>query len=83
MIKGIIFDLDGVLTDTSTFHYLAWKKTALEKLGYDFSEADNEAFRGVSRLACMELMERLAGTTLSPTEREAFLNLKTAIILSM
>jgi beta-phosphoglucomutase-like phosphatase (HAD superfamily) len=27
-IKGIIFDLDGVLTDTAEFHYQAWKRLA-------------------------------------------------------
>ena len=27
-IKALIFDLDGVLTDTAKYHYLAWKKLA-------------------------------------------------------
>ena len=26
--KAFIFDLDGVITDTAEFHYLAWKKLA-------------------------------------------------------
>ena len=25
MIKGLLFDLDGVLVDTAKYHYLAWK----------------------------------------------------------
>ncbi|GAB4570348.1 MAG: beta-phosphoglucomutase [Anaerolineae bacterium] len=45
---GFIFDLDGVLTDTSELHYLAWKRLADEE-GIPFSRADNEALRGVSR----------------------------------
>ena len=28
MKKGFIFDLDGVITDTAKFHYLAWKDLA-------------------------------------------------------
>ena len=28
MIKGIIFDLDGVLVSTDEMHYLAWKRLA-------------------------------------------------------
>jgi len=26
MIKGFIFDLDGVLTDTAEYHYRGWKR---------------------------------------------------------
>lgn len=31
-LKGVVFDLDGVITDTAHYHYLAWKKTA-ESIG--------------------------------------------------
>ena len=54
-IKGIIFDLDGVLISTDKFHYLAWKKLA-DKLGIPFSEKDNEQLRGVSRMESLELV---------------------------
>ncbi len=27
-IKGLVFDLDGVITDTAERHYLAWKRIA-------------------------------------------------------
>ncbi|NJN08307.1 MAG: beta-phosphoglucomutase [Richelia sp. RM1_1_1] len=47
-IPGIIFDLDGVITDTSEFHYLAWKKLADEQ-GIPFDREANEALRGVPR----------------------------------
>jgi beta-phosphoglucomutase len=47
-IRGIIFDLDGVLTDTSEYHYLAWKRLADEE-GIPFDREANEALRGVSR----------------------------------
>ncbi|MEO1374920.1 MAG: beta-phosphoglucomutase [Cyanobacteria bacterium J06635_10] len=47
-IEGIIFDLDGVITDTSEFHYLAWKKLADEE-GIPFDREANEALRGVPR----------------------------------
>ena len=30
MIKAFLFDLDGVLTDTSEFHYQGWKRLADE-----------------------------------------------------
>lgn len=49
MIKGIIFDLDGVITDTAKFHYLAWKRLA-SKLGIEIDEEFNEGLKGVSRV---------------------------------
>jgi len=47
-IEGIIFDLDGVITDTSEFHYLAWKKLADEE-GIPFDREANEGLRGIPR----------------------------------
>jgi kojibiose phosphorylase len=47
-IKGVIFDLDGVLTDTSELHYLAWKKLA-DKEKINFTKEDNESLRGIPR----------------------------------
>ena len=47
-IQGIIFDLDGVITDTSEFHYLAWKKLADEE-GIPFDREANEGLRGIPR----------------------------------
>jgi len=47
--KAIIFDLDGVLTDTSEFHYKAWKRLADEE-GISFTHQENDEYlRGVSR----------------------------------
>ena len=31
MKKGFVFDLDGVITDTAKFHYIAWKAISVEK----------------------------------------------------
>lgn len=47
-LKGVIFDLDGVLVTTDTFHYQAWKMLA-DELGMDFDETVNHQLRGVSR----------------------------------
>lgn len=48
MIKLAIFDMDGVLTETSHYHYLAWK-TLSDDLGIFIDEAFNEELKGVSR----------------------------------
>jgi beta-phosphoglucomutase len=49
MIKGFLFDLDGVIVDTAVFHFHAWRKVA-QKLGGDFTEAQNEQLKGISRI---------------------------------
>jgi beta-phosphoglucomutase len=47
--KAMIFDLDGVLTDTSEYHFQAWKHLA-DDLGVAFTHEENDKYlRGVSR----------------------------------
>ncbi len=55
MIGAVILDLDGVVTDTAEYHYLAWKKLADEE-GVPFSRNDNDQLRGVSRRRSLELL---------------------------
>ncbi|MGY4397023.1 beta-phosphoglucomutase [Sphingomonas sp. UYAg733] len=47
-----IFDLDGVLADSATAHFAAWKRIA-DELGIGFTEADNEALKGVDRIGSL------------------------------
>ena len=47
-VKGFIFDLDGVLTDTAEYHYRGWKRLAEEE-GLAFTREDNEQLRGIPR----------------------------------
>ncbi len=47
-IRGLIFDLDGVITDTAEYHYRSWQRLADEE-GIPFTREDGEALRGVSR----------------------------------
>ncbi|MBI5566076.1 MAG: beta-phosphoglucomutase [Chloroflexi bacterium] len=54
-LRAVIFDLDGVLTDTSRYHYLCWKRLA-EQYHVHFDETVNERFKGVSRLDCARLL---------------------------
>lgn len=54
-IRALIFDLDGVITDTAEYHYLAWKHLADDE-GIPFTREDNEALRGVSRRGSLDRM---------------------------
>ncbi|MYM37917.1 beta-phosphoglucomutase [Duganella qianjiadongensis] len=53
--KAVIFDLDGVLTDTAHYHYLAWKRLA-ESLQLPFDQAYNEQLKGIDRMGSLELI---------------------------
>ena len=64
MIKGIIFDLDGVLVSTDELHYQAWKRLAEELDIPDFTRKDNEKQRGVSRMASLEIVLAKSDKTL-------------------
>ena len=33
MMKGALFDLDGVIADTASLHFKAWRKLAEENFG--------------------------------------------------
>lgn len=54
-IKGFIFDLDGVLTDTAELHYRSWVRLAGE-IGIPFTREDNEALRGIPRRESLMLI---------------------------
>lgn len=55
MIKGFIFDLDGVITDTAELHYAAWKKLA-DDMGWHFDRELNEQLRGISRMDSIKVI---------------------------
>ena len=67
MIKAVIFDLDGVLTDTAVHHYQSWKAIAA-KFEYDLSELDNEKLKGVSRAESLRLIMQWASVSLPQEE---------------
>ena len=70
-MKGIIFDLDGVLVFTDRYHYLAWKQLA-DRIGAQFDETVNNRLRGVSRMESLEIvLEGYSGTLFTQEEKEA------------
>ncbi|MGC6769293.1 beta-phosphoglucomutase [Enterococcus sp. LJL128] len=53
MRKGFIFDLDGVITDTAKYHYIAWKELSAS-LGITIDLAFNEQLKGISRMDSLD-----------------------------
>lgn len=54
-IDAVVFDLDGIITDTAHFHFLAWKQLA-EEIGISIDEEFNERLKGISRMDSLELI---------------------------
>lgn len=67
MVRGLVFDLDGVLVHTDELHYRAWKALA-GRLGLPFTREQGDRCRGVSRMGSLEIL--LEGSNRSYTERE-------------
>ncbi len=82
MIQAFIFDLDGVLTDTAEYHFLAWKQLATQ-LGIEFSRADNELLKGVDRMGSLELILQLGQVQLSQDEKLMLAEQKNAEYLKL
>jgi len=72
--QAIIFDLDGVLTDTSEYHYEAWKHLANDE-GIPFTHEENDAhLRGVGRRD--SLMYLLKGRKVSEEQIQEMMDRK-------
>lgn len=78
-VKAIIFDLDGVITDTSELHFVAWRELA-ESLGIAIDEKFNECLKGVSRMGSLELILQHGHkeNDYTPAEKESLATKKNA-----
>lgn len=73
--KAVIFDLDGVITDTARYHYLAWKRLA-ESQGVHFDHAFNEHLKGIDRMGSLDMILASAGRAYSMEEKLALADQK-------
>ena len=79
--QAILFDLDGVLTDTSEYHYLSWKRLADEE-GIPFTRQENdEHLRGVGRRD--SLMYILRGRSVSEEQIQEMMDRKNRYYVQM
>jgi len=77
-IKGIIFDLDGVIVSTDDFHYKAWKQLA-DREGILFDRNINNRLRGVSRRDSLEIILEKSDKTYAEEEIQEMLDYKNNI----
>ncbi|KAG2856266.1 hypothetical protein PC115_g25859, partial [Phytophthora cactorum] len=83
-LQAVIFDLDGVITDTAEYHYVAWKQLG-EELDIPFDREFNEQLKGISRGESLERILRLGGkeNTYSAEEKEEFASRKNEHYVSL
>lgn len=76
-IQGVIFDLDGVITDTAHLHFLAWKALG-GSLGVEITLELNEGLKGLGRQETLTLILKEAGLydNYTETERQALADRK-------
>ena len=68
MFKAVLFDLDGVITDTAEYHFRAWKALA-EEIGINGVDREfNEQLKGVSREDSLKKILALGNKSVSDTE---------------
>ena len=66
--KAVIFDLDGVLVSTDEQHYQGWKALC-DRLSIPFDRETNNRFRGVSRMACVDILDEISGRSFTPEQK--------------
>lgn len=81
-MKGVIFDLDGVITDTAKFHFEAWKRLSQEKFSLDLPAEFETQLKGVSRTESLRRILKFGQITLSQEELEEYATQKNAYYLS-
>ena len=69
MFKAVLFDLDGVITDTANYHFLAWEKLA-KQIGITIDRTFNEQLKGVSREESLRRILKHGGLEGSYTTEE-------------
>ncbi|MGM0497567.1 MAG: beta-phosphoglucomutase [Bacteroidota bacterium] len=68
-INACIFDLDGVIVDTATFHYKAWKRLANE-MGFDLTPEQNEQLKGISRMKSLDILLEIGNLNKTDEEKQ-------------
>jgi beta-phosphoglucomutase len=76
-LEAVIFDLDGVITDTAEHHFHAWQRLASE-VSLPFDRELNQRLKGVSRMESLQIILDNAGRTESLQDRVRLADRKNA-----
>ena len=53
MIRGFVFDFDGVIVDTSKYHFQSWCRLG-EELGFEMETSDDDHLKGAGRMESLD-----------------------------
>jgi beta-phosphoglucomutase len=79
---ALVFDLDGVLTDTAQVHYRAWKRLA-DEIGVDFDPTVNRRLKGVDRMRSLQIILERAPGRFNAVEMQALAERKNRYYVEM
>jgi beta-phosphoglucomutase len=82
MIRGVLFDLDGVIVDTLHYHYLAWNHM-FEKRGGTVSEHTVLLHEGRNSREILPILMQEAGISIPEDQQAAFIEEKRAYYRSI
>ena len=61
--KALVFDLDGVITETASLHFKAWRDE-VKKIGISYTEEENTSLKGLPRLDTLKGILKIKGVTI-------------------
>ena len=76
VIKGLIFDLDGVIVNTDIYHFEAWKQVASQYSIQIDKSINDERLKGLSRRDSWNLIMEIGNIQLSDEETNIVLETK-------
>lgn len=82
MIRGVIFDLDGVIVLTDELHFQSWTRLTSEE-GILFDRIINNRLRGLGRMESLAIVLERAPRTYSPAEQAALAERKQRYFLEL
>jgi beta-phosphoglucomutase len=75
-MKGVLFDLDGVIADTSAYHFAAWRNVIQKNFQRELPTELEVKTKGVSREDSLEVILDYLGVTLSQEKFNSLCNEK-------
>jgi beta-phosphoglucomutase len=83
MIRGVLFDLDGVIVDTLHYHYLAWKHMFEKCGGSPVSEQTVLLHEGRNSREILPILMKETGVTIPKEQQADFIEEKRAYYRSI
>ena len=74
-MEAFIFDLDGIIVDTSKYHFKSWKVIA-KRFAFELSENKNELLKGISREESLDKILSWGGISIDKFEKKRCLEEK-------